>query len=1087
MKSFKDKILIPKSMNFDELSLVLDSALFMGFNHTSAEFPVTSLISGVKASSLEEIKLSCPKERTAPQDYISSTKSAHPIPEFVKENMGLEALFLSSDFLSDEDNDCLPDKINFKIVLPENYDSDMAQAAANLAFRVGMEVTKCQSGLLAKSDYKGNSIIFEKGEKSEISMFQDEFKHIRISCGKDIVKFICDILNKFPYLSYGFSWEKYMRELKNSFSLKNLDGQLAFAKSISDSEKASLRVYCEPSCQNLGSEIQRLIPNAEFINYKGLKEAYTQEFDIPWEKDVFENILREKLYPIVKKGDKVEVFGSVSENLEIREKMSLEINESLDKIGAVSEKVQITCAYKQGFSWIEDFVIPQIQNLGVKKIKIKFKPFLPEGETKWTDEDGATPSYSNIGGNTPDKWYDLPIRFLQELYPVDDLLAQKLGINSDDVEFEIYEGNDDITYLLSALDESQNEVYSDIYKVNVNERPFLDEYKGMGKVHPATGYVKALVNGKVLFCEKVKTDIENIWDKFNGDVLSKCKEHIISKYGNNISTDMQPFFSRLKLEAYISEPERQLSSRQDLISPLDALHEDMYFVATDYFQNIGLEHGESAFDAPGLILPVLHVRDGKPSFKATLYDKVTDSPCVEANGIIHTLPKSEISAELSKLSSSENGICAHVSVNGADEKLVKSYALLLEKGVLHINEFMKNIGEIIFEANGENISAVLPKANEKEKNLSVNSIDMLDDRVIGYDEYISIMEQLKNVQGIEVYEAGRSYSDRIIYAVDILPKNEKGYVSRTKRLTEYPSQIVNCRHHANEVSSTNACFKIIREILTNKEYEDLGDKVNLTFVPVENTDGTAIHEELSAEHPLWKFHVARFDAVSKEFFREVFVKDTIHTEALAFRDLYEEKLPDLVVDNHGVPSHEWEQQYSGYTSPSFKGFWLPRSILYGYFWTVPQKEYADNLILSKEIEHRVAVEIGKDKEMTDLNIEMANRFEKYAHNWLPNLFPANYYMNMINYWISRDFDMNQRYVSHRHPWITTTYYTSEVADETAQGDYLKLCTKAHFTHNMAIIDIMRNAETVIESETVLNGNTLFSSCVRQRPILVCKA
>lgn len=1085
MYRFNRKLMLSRSMNGSELSLALDTALFMGFSSTSAEFPVTSYVEGEKpVASLKELQNICPDGQELKAGYVSSTKSAHLIPEFVKENTGLEGLFFNEHFLQDEDHDCLPDKINFKIVLPENCPDRIAEAACNFAFRVGMEVTKCLSGILADADYKGNTVIFTEGSESEISFSEDEYSHVTIQCGEDIVGFLSQILNQFPYLSYGISWEKYLRELKNSLVLKNLDGQLSFAKSVYEKEKQPIQVYCEPSCEHIEEKVKELIPEAEFVNYKGLKKAYTQEFDIDWEKDVFHHILEEKIYPQVKKGDKVEIYGSLSENFEVRNGLCGEVSRELEAIGVQTPKVQVTCAYKQGFSWIEDYVIPEIQGLGARKIKIQFKAFLPEGQTEWADEDGATPSYTNIGGDTPDKWYDLPIRFLQELYPVDDLIAEKLGISYDDVEFSVYEGDEDITYDLVALDGDGKELYRSAYKVNVNERPYLSEYPGMGKVHPATGYIKAVVNGKTIACEKVKTDIECIWEKFNGEVLTKCREHVEQKGADHLTAEDQPFFSQLRLEAYISEPERQLSSRQDLISPLDALHEDMYFVATDYFKNVGMECCQEAFDAPGLILPVLHVREGKPSFTATMYDKIAEKPCVVSNGKTYTLPTGNVSVKLMGLSAVAGGVSARISICSADLDLVKSYALLLEKGVLHVNDFMKGVHEIVFEVDGKKVTAHLPEYKEIEKTACISDIPMPEDRVIGYTEYIQIMEQLKKVPGIEVYEAGRSYSDRIIYAVDLLAAGESGYVSRTKRLTMHPAQVVICRHHANEVSSTNACFKILREVLTNSDYSDLGDKVNLTFIPVENTDGTAIHEELSKENPLWKFHVARFDALSKEFFREVFTKDTIHTEALAFRDLYEEKLPDLVVDNHGVPSHEWEQQYSGYSSPSFKGFWLPRSILYGYFWTVNEKEYSDNLILAKEIEHRVAVDIGKDKEMTDLNIEMAARFEKYAHNWMPKLFPANYYMNMINYWISRDFDMSQRYVSQRHPWITTTYYTSEVADETAQGDYLRLCTKAHFTHNMAILNMMKNVKTVAESKTTFDGTTLSLSYIRQRPIVV---
>ena len=57
-----------------------------------------------------------------------------------------------------------------------------------------------------------------------------------------------------------------------------------------------------------------------------------------------------------------------------------------------------------------------------------------------------------------------------------------------------------------------------------------------------------------------------------------------------------------------------------------------------------------------------------------------------------------------------------------------------------------------------------------------------------------------------------------------------------------------------------------------------------------------------------------------------------------------------------------------------------------------------------------------------------------------------------------------RYPSIRFPWITTVAYTSEVADETAQDDYLNLCAKADVTHDLATIDMFVEGESVFEVE-----------------------
>ena len=71
-------------------------------------------------------------------------------------------------------------------------------------------------------------------------------------------------------------------------------------------------------------------------------------------------------------------------------------------------------------------------------------------------------------------------------------------------------------------------------------------------------------------------------------------------------------------------------------------------------------------------------------------------------------------------------------------------------------------------------------------------------------------------------------------------------------------------------------------------------------------------------------------------------------------------LQDIVVVVRYI-SHQWEQQFSGYTSPSFKGFWLPRSLLYGYFWYVTNEEYKSNYKVNKKMEDVMRMRLERKK------------------------------------------------------------------------------------------------------------------------------
>lgn len=1082
------KIHLPKKMGKQERNRLIEFALLKGFQSVSAEFPVVSRTEGEEVpASFLQYELGIIKTN-APKEYVSATKSAKKIPDLDwRKEKGLEAIFEKGEFLKDHNLDMLPDSLDMKIILPENADESMIIVACNMAFRLGMETTGYEGPIVADETYEGNAFIIEESEKCEVRFDKQEKRTaVYISGrGEELERFSAWICEKFPLLPNGERWTDRLMELTDSFAMKNLDGQLSYLKAFQEELGESITAYVSPEILPMKKEVEKEFPSVTFENYKGMKKVYEKEYDIPWEVDVCKNVLETKVYPLIQSGDQVEVYAALSEEADVRTILEKEIKEQIEKNGANLSYAEIICAYKQGFSWIDEIIIPKLQKERVEKLRIAFRPFLPEGQTDWLDENGATPSYTNVDSSNPNKWYDLPIRYLQELYPIVDIIEEKLGLNKENVLFSVYEGEKDCTYWLEAEDENGNIILEENYLAANTERPYLDAYPEMGKVHPATGYVKVFINGEEVLNERIRTDVECIWDIYQKEVLKDVQEFMEEKLGNNISLATQPFFSRLSLEVIASEPDYKLPCREDLISTLDALHEDMYFVGTDFFKNYGVRHSGELLDAPGLILPILRKGEGKPYFKVTLYDIMAEKPALVSTQkeITSFATREDLSVYMNALTYESDQVIAHIHIDGGNTKVAKSYADLFNKEVLASCKGYIGVDIVKLYVNGHVFDMYVQKNEEQMKDLDIREIDLLEHTLIGYEQYLEIIEQLKRVPGISVYKTATSYAGRDIYAVELLPKY-KGYLSRTKRINLLPSEIINSRHHANEVSSTNSAFMLLKELLTNPKYEDLSEKLNLIIVPMENVDGTAIHYELQKDNPYWKFHVARFNAIGKEFYHEHFKEDTIHTEAMGLTRLWYRALPDIIVDNHGVPSHEWEQQFSGYTSPSFKGFWLPRSLLYGYFWYVTNEEYKSNYLVNKRMEDVIADAIGAQQDIYKWNKEWMQQFEKFAHGWMPKLFPANYYKDMINYWIPFEYQPEHRYPSIRFPWITTVAYTSEVADETAQDDYLHLCAKAHVIHDLATIDMFIEGKSIFETREEKTDDFVSISCIRQRPLIV---
>lgn len=1092
------------NMSNQEKLQAIEFALFLGFQTESRVFPVTSLEDGIDVpETVEEFLKWLPeiREDSIPEEYSSATKNAKPIRDIDwRSKKGLENLFSKGLFLKDSDNNMLPDSLDMKIILPKDCDLSTARAACDVAFRFGMETTAYEGEIVTSEAYEGPGVYFVGGTDCELELVDVEKGHVALhGSGAELEEFVTHICETFPILAEGRTWSEALQEVIDIFCMKSLDGQLVYLEMNQDVLGEVTEAYVTPG--DAGIRKARIdYPDVTFESVKSLKPIYEDSYDIPWEVDVFQDILKTEVYPRLKAGDTVAIIGALSEESDVREVLCNTIRTELEKLEVETTAVQILCAYKQGISWIQESVIPNIQAIGnhiereadrfaeidkpvVNKIEIAFKPFLPDGITDWGDEGGAIPKYLDLGTDNPDAWYDLPIRFLQELYPIEDIIAAQLGVEREAVVFSLAEEEQEETYLLKAFT-NEVEVYRDTYTVSVSERPYMDEFVNKGKVHPCTGYINVVVNDKVVVNQSVKTDVEWVWDIYQNQVLPKVFQYTMEQTGGVLGIEKQPFFAELNMDITLSEPDYLLDSREDMISTLDALHEDMYFLGADYYRTQGLKHANIIIDAPGLILPVIHKGQGKPKFKVTLYDSVQEEPCLISGEqkITSIYARNDVDVTIQKITYVDSNVKVYLNIEGVTTQMQEVYIDLLDKGVLAQSHRFKGVDAIGILANTE-VEAQIETYQKPIKDLSITEIDLMEETLIGYDAFGIIIEQLKRVPGIDVYPIATSYMGRDIYAIELLPKT-LGYSSRTKRINNLPSEFINGRHHANEVSATNAMLILLKELLTNSNYDNLTEQMNLVMVPMENVDGTEIHYELQKENPHWKFHVARFNAVGKEFYHEHFKDDSLHKEAEALTKLWYKFLPDIMVDNHGVPSHEWEQQFSGYTSPAYKGFWLPRSLLYGYFWYVTDEEYKSNYNVNKAMEDVIAEEIASHSDMKALNQEWMERFNKFAHGWMPKLFPAEYYKEMINYWIPYAYDPNHRYPSIKFPWITSVAYTSEVADETAQGAYLNLCARAHVAHDVATIEMIRNCICVKDQVLEVQDNHILARCIRQRPVVI---
>ncbi len=1019
--------------------------------------------------------------------FQASSDKPHPLaPRYRRTEAGLESLFERDFILKDADLDVLPDTLGAKLLCEDWEDGRVFRAACSVALRLGMELTAVQYPIVTDTDDGGDLLRFEAAERSGVRLERGERTLVRFGCGADAETFYCRFCEQFPDAAEEHTLLQCAEQIKDSLALQHLDGQLAKLRSLGEAAKGAVCGFA-PKVEEKRETLQKLWPETRFEKSVGLAEVCRREFDLPWEVDVALEKLAAVL-PRLNEGDEVELFACLSEDREQRALFLEKAKELVAGCGAVIAKAESVCAYKQGFSWLEETVVPKLAGRSVARMTVQFKPFLKPGITDWGDVDGASPSYNTASGD-PGRWFDLPIRWLQELFPVDDVIAPLLGISRDEITMETYDGEEDISYLVRAYDESGALLLEDRYLVHYTERPYLDQYPEIGLVHPATGWLRLAVKGEVLLDERVPTDLETIWETYQKEVLRYIRGVADGRCGGAPQAHMQPFFAQLRLDITASEEERSLGIRQDMISPLDVLHEDIYFVGLDLFKLYGANTTGANLDAPGLFLPVVRKVPGKPTFAMTHYRQKYEGTVIEKDGVnlISAVDRGELRVTLEGVFAEENGLGLRFCIETEQDVAgtAEALAALCGEGLTELSHLLKDYRALELRVGDSAFRAVLPGEEEPEKDLRMEDVEIYEKELIGEEQYLHVIAQLRRVPGIRVYKAGETYQGRDVHAIRLLPEYE-GYLSRTKLISRNPTEIINARHHANEVSGTNGVFLVLRELLTEEKYAGLAEEMNLILIPYENADGAAIHYEQQKLAPHWTYHIARYNSLGKEFYFDYYDVDTIHTEALVLRDAFYRWLPDVYTDNHGVPSHEWAQPFSGYSSPWFKGFWLPRALMYGYFWYIQDPDYPENEALNRRWGDAVADRLYEDGEIRSWNLDWRNRHRKYAHKWMPKLFPAEYYKDLINYWVKSPYNPKHGYMAVRYPWITTISFTSEVLDETAQGDYLHLCARAQALHMTAGIDLIREAGCVYDESVTREGGAVRSRGIRKRPMLAAK-
>jgi hypothetical protein len=702
-------------------------------------------------------------------------------------------------------------------------------------------------------------------------------------------------------------------------------------------------------------------PNLHFeqsgIPFHQAAPTFVEDFTIPWEGNRLLDAVK-KVAAQVKPNQSVRLVARVSEGPEERRALQTQLEDILVKASAdrAQTHVEILCAFKQGYSWLMDEIAPALKGKSVGSIEIGF--------AKDVDSTGERAMFS-------------PARWVQELYPVDEMLAKQLNMPLEKItlnEFDAPAGGP--TYRVRAVGTDAKEILRREFKDTAAMQPYSGVMKTYEQVEVETGWVKLETGSRTILNQRIKTDIEEYWDKYQNVVLPKVYHFVMAQAHGDLRQEFAPPFDTLKLDIHLSEPDYSLGLDKERISTLEAIQEDTFY-STDTFMNMmgDLETGRP-INYIGRVIPIVHAsEDGKDGrVRVEFYGKAAANPVVRLSWTDAQGKHQERERNLpvlggdmmprliqARVKRGENSIESltwtlpadfmpdkyedWLKVEGQDQVDRSIFSVEQAEGELHWLSEMHKAGLYGDELAYPHLKQMamefeLPPALSAKENAPAERAyatwavpapktprPMITDYagkitrtpIVQWDEPISpqeneeILAKLSTFPGVSVYWMGRSYLGNNLWAADVMLPSPSALRSWAKESTLKAAIIYSGRQHANEVSSTSHIDKLGEDLVTNSATREMLKQVNVVLHPIDNTDGAQLSVDLAKITPDNLLHPGYHGSLSADVSAGQTETDPVYPESRTRRRLIEAWLPDAFLNPHGYPSHEWVQPFSEYT------------------------------------------------------------------------------------------------------------------------------------------------------------------------------
>ncbi|MGH7554407.1 MAG: hypothetical protein ACREMQ_15490, partial [Longimicrobiales bacterium] len=397
------------------------------------------------------------------------------------------------------------------------------------------------------------------------------------------------VARRLPYLwDYGkgnIRLSDVEHEVRRFFQVKDAPGQLALALvkldqwlgrlAQKDIDSLAVEIAAREAPPGIAREAERRIrarfPRAQVAavahptGFGVGKTIFDENVDFPWEVDVARTAILSEALPKISAASRGRIEVRVSEPANVRARLAQDIRSALANKGVAKGAfdVVVLSAYKQGYGWLEESVLPRLRGRDIGRIEITYHTLRDSKEVRWQTVEAET-------------------RWLQELYPIDAVLARDLGILDSLIVFRPTYDRDPI-YTVRVLDRANREILRDAFHPRYVIRPFFDLFPEYEQVRVTTGWVTVISGGDTLLDKRIRTDPETFWDHLQTRTFGRIIEYMMDIQDGRPAPANAPYFDELRVDLTLSEPNHRIGIDEEVISSLEALHEDIYFETLTLF------------------------------------------------------------------------------------------------------------------------------------------------------------------------------------------------------------------------------------------------------------------------------------------------------------------------------------------------------------------------------------------------------------------------------------------------------------------------------------------------------------------------